>query len=83
MLHQCNIWCTTVIWVNPMFIRVYRLFIFEHFYEKNNFAESVTLCLSESRIGADYTDFADLGCLVAFACFVFKAFLYHSENNCG
>ena len=42
MLHQCNIWCTITIWMNPMFIRVYGLFIRKHFYEKNNSAESVT-----------------------------------------
>ena len=83
MLHQCNIWCTTVIWMNPVFISVYNLFIFKHFYEKNNLVESVTFYFSESRIGADYTDFSDFGCLAAFAYFVFKAFLYHSENDCG
>ena len=42
MLHQCNTWCTTTLWMNPVFIRVYSFFYFQTLLEKNNLAESVT-----------------------------------------
>ena len=71
MLHQCNIWWVTAIWIKPSGRKgLWTLFPYLAVGEKNNLAKSVTFfqcscwgdvmfISSESRIDADFIDFAD------------------------